>query len=281
MKARMREWIAGRPVIAFFVLTYAIMYVTVFTSRAVQGPGNALGPYSVPWFLAIFSPSISALAISAYIGGKAEVKRLLSGFTRWKVGAWPYLAAFALFGLPIAIALVYRAAGGAIPGVKPGLTALALAASVFFTFLSGPLAEEAGWRGFALPRLQARFGALTSSLILGVVWTCWHIPFYFLTGPSSLGIPFPIYLALVTTIGIFLTWLYNNTGGSLIVTVLAHFAFNLNAVLITGSLGMLPMNVFYMTAAPGLFIAVVIIVIVYGPKYLSRKPVAELPFTRG
>ena len=95
-----------------------------------------------------------------------------------------------------------------------------------------------------------------------------------------MGIPLPIYLFLVITITIYLTWLYNNTRGSLIITVLAHYCFNLTGLFITGAVSLMPAMLFYMTAGPLLFLAVVGIVIYYKPKYLSRKPLAELPFQK-
>ena len=128
--------------------------------------------------------------------------------------------------------------------------------------------------------MQAKYNALVSSLILGVIWTCWHIPLFFVTGATQVGIPFPFYLALVVTITVYFTWLYNNTHGSLIITVLGHFAFNLTGTLITGSLSLMPVMMFYMTASPLLFVLVIAALIVFGPRFLSKRPAAELPFKR-
>lgn len=74
--------------------------------------------------------------------------------------------------------------------------------------------EEAGWRGFALPRLEGKYNALLSSLILGVIWTFWRLPLFYLTGATQMSIPMPIYLGLVVTVSVYLTWLYNNTGAA-------------------------------------------------------------------
>ena len=92
-----------------------------------------------------------------------------------------------------------------------------------------------------------------------------------------MSIPFPVYLLLVVTITIYLTFLYNNTRGSLIITVLGHFAYNATGFL-TGPLGLMPPMLFYMTAGSLLGLMVLGIIIVFGPRYLSKKPVAELPF---
>jgi membrane protease YdiL (CAAX protease family) len=147
--------------------------------------------------------------------------------------------------------------------------------TILFTLFSGPLAEELGWRSFALPRLQSKHNALVSSLILGVIWTCWHIPLFFVTGATQMSIPFPIYLVLVLTITVYLTWLYNNTRGSLIITVMGHFIYNMTGFL-TGVLGLMPAMLFYMTAGPLLGLIVVAIIFVFGPRLLSRQPLAEI-----
>jgi membrane protease YdiL (CAAX protease family) len=230
--------------------------------------------------LEAFSPSFSDLIVTWIIGGKLEIRRLLSGFARWKVGAFWYFAAAFLFLGPLAITLLYKALGNPSAGLQPGETLASLAGIVIFTLFSGPIAEELGWRGFALPRLQAKHNALVASLILGVIWTCWHIPLFFTTGATQMSIPFPIYLILVVTLTIYMTWLYNNTGGSLVITILAHFFYNLTGFL-TGPLGLMPPMQFYMIAGSLLGLIVVAVIAVFGPRCLSKKPAAELPFRRG
>jgi membrane protease YdiL (CAAX protease family) len=128
--------------------------------------------------------------------------------------------------------------------------------------------------------LQSRYNALVSSLILGTIWTCWHIPLFFLTGSSQQGIPFPVYLMLGLALTTYMTWLYNNTRGSLIIAVLAHFCFNISGGFIAGTLGLLPPMILYVAAGSLLLVTVIAVVIYFGPKTLSRKPVTELPFKR-
>ena len=272
------NFIKKHQLIAFFTLTYLITFIVEFGFIYLY-PNTPLKPWSLVWFLGIFSPTISALIISWIIGGIPEVKHLLTGLTRWKIGFRWYFAAAFIFLAPLGICLIYLALGNSYSGPKQGETILTMLGTIVFTLFSGPIAEEMGWRGFALPRLQSKYSALVSSLILGVIWTCWHIPLFFVTGATQMSIPFPIYLLLVTTIAIYLTWLYNNTHGSLIVTMLAHFAYNMTGFL-TGVLLLMPQMSFYMTAGPLLALIVIGIVIVFGPRYLSKKPVTELPFRR-
>jgi membrane protease YdiL (CAAX protease family) len=272
------RWIKKHQLIAFFALAYLIMFGVMF-GYIYLAPNQPIQKWSLVWFLSIFSPSFSALIVSAISGGKSAVKSLLAGFTRWKVGFRWYLAAAFLFLGPLVIAFVYIAIGNPASGIQPGENVSTILGTALFTLFSGPIAEEMGWRGFALPRLQTKYNALVSSLILGAVWTCWHIPLFFVTGATQMSIPFPIYLVLVVTICIYLTWLYNSTHGSFIITILGHFFYNLTGLL-TSSLCLMPPMVFYMTAGPLLGLVVVGIVLVFGPRFLSRKPAAELPFNR-
>ncbi len=272
----MKKWFIDHQLLAFFILSYAIMTGAVFITLALR-PGQPDHPWSLTWFFYAFSPTISAVIVSLVIGGWTEVKHLLSGFTRWKVGLRWYFAATFLFLGPLAFALVYILLGNQPAGLKAGTTISVLLGQLLFTLFSGPLAEEAGWRGFALPRLQKKYNALISSLILGVIWCCWHIPLFFLPGSSQQGIPFPIYLMLVVTLGVYFTWLYNNAKGSLIITVLAHFSFNMSGGFIAGTLGLLPPMILYIAAGSMLVLVTIGVILIFGGKHLSKKSIEALP----
>jgi len=86
--------------------------------------------------------------------------------------------------------------------------------------------EEIGWRGFALPRLTERFGLALSTLLLGVIWACWHLPLFFVKGASTFGQSFPLYLMQVTALSVAIGWLYWRTQGSLLLVMLMHAAVN-------------------------------------------------------
>jgi len=104
---------------------------------------------------------------------------------------------------------------------------LGLGAWVFWILNSG-IGEETGWRGFALPRLQRNRSALSATLILAVVWVIWHVPFFFyLPNYMLLGAAmFPFFAIGIVAGAIILTWLYNSTGGSILMVTLWHGALN-------------------------------------------------------
>jgi membrane protease YdiL (CAAX protease family) len=85
---------------------------------------------------------------------------------------------------------------------------------------------QIGWRGFALPRLQSRYGWLLSSLIIGVIWAVWHAPIWFIPEAGFSSLPFAIFLLFTTALSLVMTWLYNHTGGSVLLPAMAHAAIN-------------------------------------------------------
>lgn len=265
------SWIARHQLISFIILAYLI---TWSIALVISTCFPSVQAHSWLSFLMLLGPTISAFAVSAAAGGLGGVKKLLAGFTRWKFNPIWYLATLSLTLIPLLVALVYMLMGNPVKGIQPGTTVSVLLLNLLYTLLFGPIAEETGWRGFALPRLQQRYNALLSSLILGVVWAFWHFPFYFISA-GGVGIPFPIYIVLVTTITIFITWIYNNTKGNLAMCILAHFCFNFNSAFIAGYLGLLPPMVFFISCGAGLGLLILAVIFAFGPKNLSKTEKRE------
>jgi membrane protease YdiL (CAAX protease family) len=135
-------------------------------------------------------------------------------------------------------------------------------------FTGGPLQEEFGWRGYALPRLQGRFNALVSSIILGFMWELWHLPYFFIG--TEITYAYGIFPQIFTAImlSILLTWLFNNTGGSILVSLIFHNTFNWSMdtfPALQTQMGSPFFIIFLITA-------VVAVVAIWRPKRLVRKP---------
>jgi membrane protease YdiL (CAAX protease family) len=127
--------------------------------------------------------------------------------------------------------------------------------------------EELGWRGYLLPKLQEKRNALVSSLIVGVIWSTWHLPFLYIPGSSLYGRPFAGYLIQLTTLSIILTWIYNNTG-SILACVLYHTWSNIAAAYLMVDIT----DVTYgLLALFGQMVVLVLLIVVFGPRHLSRK----------
>lgn len=238
------------------------------------------GP-AILWFLMAFSPSISALLLTYLFRGKKATTDILKNLIKFNVKWIWYVAAAALLFVPLLISLVlsfFQIGGGS--GIDPNLTFVLFLSWLIFNFFSGPFAEEAGWRGYALPRLQAKYNSLIASLILGFFWTLWHIPLAFVAGASqaSLGIfGWIIYTILVFTITIILTWLYNNTKGSLVVVILAHFFFNLGSNLVVNLLGLVDSQFYNIIGGIAGVFYLVLIFAGFGYKRFSKLSDSELP----
>lgn len=138
---------------------------------------------------------------------------------------------------------------------------------------SGGISEEFGWRGYVLPRLQARWNALVSSIVLGVIWTVWHLSLWFLAGSSQQGSSSWLFLANLVLTSILYTWLFNNARDSILVAVVFHTVGNTVAQMFPGSTS----NLFYWVV---LGLTVVLVVAIYGSSRLvrqPRKPLSEQP----
>jgi membrane protease YdiL (CAAX protease family) len=127
----------------------------------------------------------------------------------------------------LGVAVLYRVAMGAWPALgESPIYVMILGIAVSTPVQAG---EEIGWRGFALPRLASRFGLPGASLVLGIFWGCWHLPFFFIPGSDNAGQSFPLYVLAVTALSVTMAWLYWRTHGSLGITMLMHAAINNSA----------------------------------------------------
>jgi membrane protease YdiL (CAAX protease family) len=147
---------------------------------------------------------------------------------------------------------------------------------VLFNLVYGPLPEELGWRGYVLDRLQSKWSALVSSLVLGVMWCLWHLPMFFMQGTyqhDELGFgSMRFWLGFcgsIVALTVLMTWVYNNTRRSTLSAILIHLMTNL-----TGQVMDLPDQMEYYRAI-WTIVAAIVVVVVWGPSRLSRQRVDE------
>jgi membrane protease YdiL (CAAX protease family) len=172
--------------------------------------------------LAGAAPTISATIVTLAQEGWSGLRLLYARLARWRFGVQWY--ALVLIGVPVLGYLISRVAG---PDPKFDLSTPALLFSMLLNLLiTGPLGEELGWRGFALPRLLKRFNPLVASLILGVIWGVWHLPSFFLSSMVQSTLSLPIFLLGACCLAVLATWIFQHTGGSVLITVLLHYTVN-------------------------------------------------------
>ena len=213
------------PLISFYVLTYAIAWLLwaplVIFRDSIPGPVGLILA-----MLGSLVPSTLGLVFIGLLRGDPACGGCCGACFMGRIGLRWYLAALALAMLvPLAVGASILM-GGDTPVVDKTIFGV-LFLFAFMIFPGSALGEEIGWRGFVLPRMQARHSALKASLLIGILWAPWHLPLW-LTGseghPISLYVPFVV---AVVASSVFYTWLYNNTGGSLLIVVLYHAASNL------------------------------------------------------
>jgi hypothetical protein len=168
-----------------------------------------------------YAPTAWGIYFTGRRSGNAGLRDLFARLVRVRVPVMWLLAAVALAPLCITItAGLARLFTDQVPEfsaryLTPQLVLWTLA-------LGGPLNEELGWRGFALPRLLQRCSPLAASVGLGVVWAFWHLPLFFLPGSAQHGGSFAPYVVVVVCLSIFMTAAHLSTCGSLLIAVLFH-----------------------------------------------------------
>jgi membrane protease YdiL (CAAX protease family) len=183
----------------------------------------------------LFGPMIAAFTLTAMTGGWAGVRELASRVLRWRVPLRWWLFAVATPLVLLAAAFVVLTIG---PGA-PSLGAFGRAAGlpqwgvlfVWAAFVAGGIAEETGWRGFALPLLRRKHGLLQSSLLLVPIWAGWHLPLFFLVKSyRDMGlIGAPGFLFALACGSIILAWLYESAASSVLVAAVWHATYNLTS----------------------------------------------------
>jgi membrane protease YdiL (CAAX protease family) len=218
--------------IPFFLLTFLITWglgaLAIFLPVQFQALVGELTETSPIYFLAIAAPTISATILTFARDGLQGLKSLYARLIRWRFDLKWY--ALVLLGIPV-VGWIAALVTESNPLKETGNLAQLLL-MLFYVFVTGPLCEELGWRGFALPRLLDRFTPFTASLILGAIWGVWHLPSFFLGGMVQAGLSLPFFLLNAVLLSIFVTWVFQHTDGSVLITVLIHFTVNICASII-------------------------------------------------
>ena len=228
--------------VAFFGLTFVLSW-GLWLPAALASHGRmtfSLAPM-VTGILGAFGPTLAGVIMTALEEGWPGLKHLGRRLGLWRVGIQWYLfvllwpALLSLCGTGVAILMGWPAPDFANP---PFVTLYPIPPEVAqggwwfflpFVFLQqltigSALGEELGWRGYALPRLQARYNALYASLILGLLWGIWHLPLYWTVGDARASMGVGWLLAGLVLEAILYTWVFNHTKGSLLLALLFHAA---------------------------------------------------------
>ncbi|UOE43600.1 type II CAAX endopeptidase family protein [Agromyces larvae] len=226
-----RGLISRHPLLSFFVLTNALSWIA-WTPYILSNQGLGVWDFTFPGILgmlpgAYLGPITSALIVTAVADGSAGLRAWIARLWKWRV-AWHWYA-ITLLGVPAAIILTgFAFSGGQI--LAPSVTAVAVYVPLLLIqMLTTGLAEEPGWRDFALPRLQRRFGPMGASWVLGPLWALWHLPLFFTEWggwPNADWTRPATFIVFCIAFNFVMSWIFNSTGQSLPLSMLAHVSVN-------------------------------------------------------
>ena len=260
-----------RDLAVFFAAAYALPWF-VWITRI--GDDHGWWTWHVPGGLALWSMLPGTLTVAAATGGWPAVRDLARRVTRWRVELRWYAVALglpwllALTGTGLLLAIGGSAQFGAVMSSGEALSYFLIGIPLF------TLTEELAWRGFALPRLQAVLPALPASLLLGVIWALWHIPTFLLPSQAVSAVPYVGFALFVLAQSVLTTWLFNRTGGSVLLAGLFHAASD--AVYAgSGAIGG-DGRLFWLVTALGC-VAAAAVVLVEGPATLVGRGRAVVP----
>jgi len=246
MNTNLSNWIKRYQILLFFILTLVLSWVIWIPAAIVklQGETSILAPEGFIGGIARWMPGLVAIILSFLVFGKIGVSKLFQAVKIWRVALFWYI--FALF---FQIFIFYLGKtldallGNSYEVVSPlnsvyGSQAALMAPIVILFAVPGAFAEELGWRGYALPKLQNKLNALLSSIVIAIFWGAWHIPLLIYFGDLGTNdfAGFLLAVADFIPVAIIYTWIYNNTKGSLLLVTLFHIGQQLSNNL----LGVLP-----------------------------------------
>jgi uncharacterized protein len=276
-------WIKRNQIPALVSLAYALSWIGLMP--IIRNPRIALqadlahakNPAILVYvFIGVLGCLWAALIVAGAVGGVSGRYQLLRGYLKWRVGFQWYLAALLAPVVISAVAMGLDLLQTGSAHLRPVQTVLpfAIVPMYFLTvtrYMFGNF-EEICWRASVLPRLQARYSALVSSLVVGIIQGFWHIPFLFVKGHYVQIIGLPAIVLQSMAMGIVATWIYNNTRGSLLLVALFHAAYD--------SLSQwqgTDVNLFYLSIGVWC-VAALLLVIVFGARHLSHKSDSELSY---
>jgi membrane protease YdiL (CAAX protease family) len=259
MRQRLLAAGAMNPLVTFFVFAYLFAWVVMIPMVLLRLPPQLM-------IVATCGPSFAALLTNRLVAGRYKF---------WLRTDWLRSIFSAALGVLLVMLsyVILPAVWAASPDKLNWGSFATLSVFNYSTLLGGPLGEEPGWRGYALPRLEGRFGALLGTLLLGFLWSAWHLPLFL--RPGWEGQRFWVYTITVVGLTIMMSYCVNLARFSLITAIATHAAFNTIPKWLNGLVGnadlSLPVSPDLLIALPGLVVAVLLVFATRGKLAYSPK----------
>jgi len=267
--------IRAHPMVSFLFLIFALTWMLQIPWIAST---EGWLPFEFPFpllFVMGWMPGLAALIVTGATTGRAGVRSLLGRIFIWRVGfkwyLFPIFGSAALWMAALALDPLLGGAGLQLPAFSVELL-LGATISVVLIFLIN--SEEIAWRGFAMPRLQARHSALAASLFLGVFEGLFHLPYFFRASSDQAAAGLPVFMIGTLAGAVIFTWLFNNTRGSVLLVMLFHTFMNMWIEVFPAPAADQSIAQWCFNAL--LLILAVVLVAVFGATRLSRKSAVEM-----
>jgi len=265
----------------FFILTFAFSWLmclpnVLITHNIITTNPSITNINNIMKWVAGIGPSLAAIFLVIKFEGKVALIVLLKRVLKLKLGYW-YFPVFLVLPVVLVLAHLLNIIFFNASFLKTGLLLepwwIPVVLSIFFVLQFG---EELGWRGYALDRLQKKMNALFSSIFLGSIWAIWHLPMFLSSGfgHRDYHLPFGQFFITLVLMSIIITWLQNNTNGSLIPAFIIHAQINLSGEvlpLIEKNLEIQGEYTAWIISNVLLFLLIVVILIFWGHKKLVRQ----------
>ncbi|MEU7861278.1 type II CAAX endopeptidase family protein [Nonomuraea sp. NPDC049141] len=233
----LRGFIRRRPLISFFVLANLLSWAA-WLPYILSATGLGVLDFTFPSLLgstqfagvlpgAYLGPILAAFIVTAVADGREGVRRWVGRMTKWRV-SWVWYVATAV-GVPATIIITGLAVSDGDIHMPPVAVLVAYLPGLLLQMVTTGLAEEPGWRDFALPRLQRKFGPLVTTLVLGPLWGLWHLPLFLSEWggwPDVTPMRVGEFVASCCVLNVVITWVFNRTGQSLPLVMLLHVSIN-------------------------------------------------------
>ncbi|GAB3210638.1 CPBP family intramembrane glutamic endopeptidase [Marinactinospora thermotolerans] len=230
-----RGLIKRRPMTSFFTLAIGLSWIA-WIPYILSNHGLGLLDFELPGLAsqlllmlpgAYLGPIFSAFLVTAVADGRKGLRRWTGRLLKWRMN-WRWYA-LAVLGVPAALIVCALPFSGGDVRVPPLMVLAVYVPGLVLQFVTTGIAEEPGWRDFALPRMQPYFGPLRGTVILGVIWGIWHLPLFltewggFPHGTWADPINFTFSCVFISVV---MTWVFNRTGESLPIAILLHASVN-------------------------------------------------------
>jgi len=260
-----KAFVKRNPLISMYIIMFAIAWA-VMVPQALYSQGLISAP--LPMWLELltgWAPAIAAVIVASVISGRAGVRELLGRFRMWRVGVQWYLVAFFMLAALILGGIgLHVLFGGTMPAIPAaGAPMLNIALSFVILIVAGVLinTEEIAWRGFALPRLQAKYGVLVGCLLLAIPEVALHLPLFFVKeNPFYQTVGLAAFSAFSVAMVFIYAFVFNQAKGSLLIVTLMHASQNAWANLLSDNTA----SPFYFTVALAWMVAIALIFLTKG-----------------